>query len=463
MRANQADNFIFTTPSDRQLYIYILLNFPTRTPARQNTFFPPDIALFKRQTLLWANQFKTLCYLDSNEYQHDKYSDCEALVAVGTVRDLTVEHTGEEAFEQLKDLVDARKSWLFGFLTYELKNDIERLESRNFDGIGMSVLHFFEPKYVIQIYDKKVVIHSAENDSADIFFQIQNTRVHIDLNKKTNITIQPRIPKNNYLNIVEKIRQHIIEGDLYEMNFCQEFFAENTDIEPLTLFLKLNELAKAPFSSFYKKNNQYLLCTSPERFLKKQGQQLISQPIKGTIRRGNTPTEDDLLKTKLHQSTKDRAENVMIVDLVRNDLTRSSHTGTIRVEELFGIYPFEQVNHMISTISSTLREDVHAVDAIRHAFPPGSMTGAPKVMSMELIELYEQTQRGLYSGAVGYFTPDGDFDFNVVIRSMLYNASSRYLSFQVGGAIVYDSVPEREYKECLLKAKAILQTVYSKM
>jgi len=438
-----------------------LIEFSTLTHTQKTTFFPPDIAFFKRQALLWANQFDTLCYLDSNEYQHDTYSTCEALVAVGAVRELTVAHTGERAFEQLKDLVDARKSWLFGFLTYDLKNDIERLESRNFDGIKMPVLHFFEPKYVIQIYDKKVVIHSRENDNENIFYQIQNTRIDIDLNKKTNIAVQPRIPKNDYLNIVEKIRQHIIEGDLYEMNFCQEFFAENADVEPLAMFFRLNELAKAPFSSFYKKNNQYLLCVSPERFLKKQGQQLISQPIKGTIKRGNTPAEDAELQATLRHSTKDRAENVMIVDLVRNDLTRNSRTGTIRVEELFGVYPFEQVNHMISTITSTLREDVHAVDAIRHAFPMGSMTGAPKVMSMQLIEEYEQTKRGLYSGAMGYFTPEGDFDFNVVIRSMLYSASSGYLSFQVGGAIVYDSVPEREYEECLLKAKAMLETISS--
>ncbi len=438
-----------------------MIDFPTLTHTQKTTFFPTDLALFKRQALLWANHFDTVCYLDSNEYQHDKYSTCEGLVAVGAARELTVAHTDEGAFEQLKDLVDARKSWLFGFMTYDLKNDIERLESHNFDGIKMPVLHFFEPKYVIQIYDEKVVIHSQENDSEFVFHQIQNTRVDIDLNATTNIAVQPRIPKNKYLNIVEKIRQHIIEGDLYEMNFCQEFFAENTEIEPLALFLRLNELAKAPFSSFYKKNNQYLLCTSPERFLKKQGQQLISQPIKGTIKRGNTVTEDTKLQSTLRQSVKDRAENVMIVDLVRNDLTRSSETGTIRVEELFGVYPFEQVNHMISTITSTLREDIHAVDAIRHAFPMGSMTGAPKVMSMQLIEQYEQTRRGLYSGAVGYFTPDGDFDFNVVIRSMLYNASSRYLSFQVGGAIVYDSVPEREYEECLLKAKAMLETISS--
>ena len=436
-----------------------MIDFPTLTSSPKTTFFPSNLALFKRQALLWANQFDTVCHLDSNEYQHDKYSSCEALVAVGAVRELAIAHTGEGAFKQLKDLVDERKSWLFGFLTYDLKNDIERLDSRNFDGVGMPVLHFFEPKYVIQIYDEKVVIHSKENDSEDIFYQIENTLVDIDFDKKTNIAVQPRIPKNEYLNIVEKIRQHIIEGDLYEMNFCQEFFAENIEIEPLTLFLRLNELAKAPFSSFYKKNNQYLLCASPERFLKKQGQQLISQPIKGTIRRGNTPAEDVELQSRLRHSTKDRAENVMIVDLVRNDLTRSSRTGTIRVKELFGVYPFEQVNHMISTITSTLCEDIHAVDAIRHAFPMGSMTGAPKVMSMQLIEQYEQTKRGLYSGAVGYFTPEGDFDFNVVIRSMLYSASSRYLSFQVGGAIVYDSVPESEYEECLLKAQAMLETI----
>ncbi len=437
----------------------MVTHFHTPTKTICTTFPVADVAMFKRRALTWADQFDTLCYLDNNYYQHAKYQDYETLIAIDTVRELTVECTGQDAFEQLKNYINDKKSWLFGFLTYDLKNDIEKLQSANFDGIDLPVLHFFEPRYLIEIQSDSVIIHTNENDSEDIFIQIQNTPIHTDLNNSPPISIQSRIHKNNYLKTVEKIRQHIIEGDVYEMNFCQEFYAENADIHPVSLFMRLNDLAKAPFASFYKKNNRYLLSASPERFLKKEGQQLISQPIKGTIGRGRSAEEDAQLQNLLRHSDKDKAENVMIVDLVRNDLTRSSKTGTIKVEELFGVYPFEQVHHIISTVTSTLRDDVHVVDAIRHAFPMGSMTGAPKVMSMQLIEHYEQTRRGLYSGAVGYFTPEGDFDFNVVIRSILYNAISKYISFQVGGAIVYDSVPEKEYEECLLKAKAMLEVL----
>ena len=202
-----------------------------------------------------------------------------------------------------------------------------------------------------------------------------------------------------------------------------------------------------------------MLCGSPERFLRKKGRQLISQPIKGTIRRGVTQQEDEVLRQQLHQSLKDRAENVMIVDLVRNDLARSCQAGTVRVPELFGTYPFRQVWQMISTVTGQQHEQVDWLAAIKNAFPMGSMTGAPKVMSMQLIEKYEKSRRGLYSGAVGYITPNRDFDFNVVIRSILYNQIRQYLSFQVGGAIVYDSDPEQEYQECLLKAKGMLKAL----
>jgi len=427
----------------------------------RTTFPLSNVAIFKRQALAWADQFDTLCYLDNNKYEHANYQDYETLIAVDTVRELTIPNNGQSPFEQLKSFINHKKGWLFGFLTYDLKNDVEKLQSNNYDGIGLPVLHFFEPRYLIEIQVDKVVIHSNENNSEEIFIQIQNTAIDDHLNNNSSIKVQSRIDKNDYLKTVEKIRQHIIEGDLYEMNFCQEFFAESAKIHPVSLFTRLNDLAKAPFASFYKKNNRYLLSASPERFLKKEGQQLISQPIKGTIGRGRSVEEDAQLQETLRQSEKDKAENVMIVDLVRNDLTRSSKTGTIKVEELFGVYPFEQVHHIISTVTSTLRDDVHAVDAIRHAFPMGSMTGAPKVMSMQLIEHYEETRRGLYSGAVGYFTPEGDFDFNVVIRSILYNKTSKYISFQVGGAIVYDSVPEKEYEECLLKAKAMLEVLGS--
>ena len=243
------------------------------------------------------------------------------------------------------------------------------------------------------------------------------------------------------------------------MNFCQEFFAENTALDPVAFFLKLNEAAQAPFSAFYKLNDQYLACASPERFLKKTNNQLISQPIKGTSRRGKTPEEDEQLKTELRNDAKNQSENVMIVDLVRNDLGKSCVAGTVQVTELFGTYSFPTVHQMISTVEGTLQNDLDFVDALENAFPMGSMTGAPKVRAMQLIEQYEKTKRGLYSGAVGYITPEGDFDFNVVIRSVLYNQKNQYLSFQVGGAIVADSVPEREYEECLVKATGVMRAL----
>ena len=239
------------------------------------------------------------------------------------------------------------------------------------------------------------------------------------------------------------------------MNFCQEFYVEDIYLVPASLFEKFNKISKAPFSTFYRLDKKYLLSASPERFLKKEGNQLISQPIKGTIKRGETTKENKQLTQQLFESKKDRSENIMIVDLVRNDLSRTCLPGTVQVKELFGIYPFEQVNHLISTITGTLAPSMDFADALKNAFPMGSMTGAPKIRSMELIEQYEQSKRGLYSGAVGYITPKGDFDFNVIIRSMLYDASSRYLSFQVGGAIVNDSIPILEYEECLLKVAGI--------
>ncbi|PID89409.1 MAG: hypothetical protein CSB01_02115 [Bacteroidia bacterium] len=250
-------------------------------------------------------------------------------------------------------------------------------------------------------------------------------------------------------------------GDIYEINFCQEFFAEQVCINPEQLYNHLKKVSPTPYGCFYKTRNHYLLSASPERFIKKKGTKLISQPIKGTAKRGANKEEDDTIKHHLFTDAKERAENIMIVDLVRNDLSHTATKGSVKVEELCGIYSFPQVHQMISTVVANLRNDIHFVEAIKQCFPMGSMTGAPKIRAMKLIEQYESTKRGLYSGAVGYITPQGDFDFNVVIRSILYNATNKYLSFMVGGAITMQSNPEKEYEECLLKAKAIRKTLSS--
>ncbi|RYY24748.1 MAG: anthranilate synthase component I family protein, partial [Sphingobacteriaceae bacterium] len=254
-------------------------------------------------------------------------------------------------------------------------------------------------------------------------------------------------------------KQHIIRGDIYETNFCQEFYAENIEIDPVSVFQELNAASPTPFACYFKAHDKHILSASPERFLAKRDQQLISQPIKGTSARATSPQQDEHQKNLLKNSIKEQAENVMIVDLVRNDLTKSAVSGSVQVEELFGIYSFKQVHQMISTITATLDEAIDLTDAIKNTFPPGSMTGAPKLKAMQLMEQFEGSKRSIYAGAVGYFSPNEDFDFNVIIRTVLYNQTEKYLSFQVGSAITFQSEPEAEYEECLLKASAMMRVL----
>jgi len=272
------------------------------------------------------------------------------------------------------------------------------------------------------------------------------------------VAIQHRIQKETYIGIIEKLRQHILRGDCYEINFCQEFYATAVKVDPLLAYHRLTELSPNPFSAFYKLHDKYCCCASPERYLKRTGNKIISQPIKGTSKRNlNDKQLDEDNKQYLLQSSKEKAENVMVVDLVRNDLSRICVPGSVKVEELFGIYSFPQVHQMISTVCGELKEGVSIADIFRETFPMGSMTGAPKIRVMQLVEQYERTKRGLFSGAIGYIRPGGDLDFNVVIRSLFYNASTQYLSFQTGSGITFYSEPEKEYEECMMKAEAMLR------
>jgi para-aminobenzoate synthetase component 1 len=271
--------------------------------------------------------------------------------------------------------------------------------------------------------------------------------------------LRPRLPKADYLQAVESVREDILNGEVYELNLCQEFYAENISLHPVDVFWRLQAASPAPFAGFVRWHDHFLLCASPERFLARRGPTIISQPIKGTIARGATPAEDERQRQALLADEKERAENLMIVDLVRNDLARVALTGTVQVPELFGLYPFRHVWQMISTVQAQLPAETELVDVLRATFPMGSMTGAPKIRAMQLIEHYERSRRGLYSGSMAWADANGDFDLNVVIRSLQFRQDTGYLSFQVGSAITYDSVPEREYEECLLKAKALLQVL----
>ena len=376
------------------------------------------------------------------------------MVAVGAKTEITAEPGA--AFEQLQQFRELHPGWMTGFFTYDLKNEIEDLTSGNPDGLGFPGLYFFVPEYLL-IFRKDEVEIIAE-DPGKVFKGVEEQVIGSQTGKP-EITIQSRMSKAAYVNAVQKIQEHINRGDIYVTNFCQEFFAENAVIDPLSVFTKLNEVSPNPFSAFFRLKNKYILCATPERFLAKRGSKLISQPIKGTTKRGETLAEDEALVNELRNHTKELQENVMIVDLVRNDLTHSAKAGTVKMEELFGIYSFAHVHQMISTVVCEIAHGVSEVQAIKNTFPMGSMTGAPKISAMQLMEKYERSRRGVYSGAIGYFSPDGDFDFNVVIRTILYNQAQQYLSFQAGSAITYHADAEKEYEECLLKAQAILEVL----
>lgn len=420
-----------------------------------------ELQHIKDKALDWANQFEVCLLLNNNESLNAfGLHEIEFALAAG-VKNAFV-GTNQDDFEALKAFRNIHKNeYCFGFFTYDLKNQIEDISSNNFDGIQFPSLYFFVPEHVFIINKNGEIIFKSNlyNSFEEWLESIEKyEQTSIATSKKT--VLKQRVSKEIYSENIEKIKQHIIAGDVYEMNYCMEFYDNDASINPIEIYKQLQINSPVPFGSFIKYFDKYLACASPERFILKQEQKLFSQPIKGTIKRNlNNESEDNHLKELLLHSEKERAENLMIVDLVRNDLAHSSKTGTVKVEELFGIYSFKQVHQMISTVSSVIDEKVDVVDAIKNAFPMGSMTGAPKVMAMELIEQYEATKRGLYSGAVGYFAPNGNFDFNVVIRSIQYNESNKYLSLMVGGAITFDSVAAHEYDECLLKAQATMQVL----
>ena len=409
------------------------------------------------QMLNWANRFNIFCFLDNMQYDFSEPA-FECLVAAGCKN--SVESAAGNAFQSLQDLRAAQKDeWLFGHFSFDLKNETARSSSQNFDGIGFPDLFFFVPEIVLQL-DRTAVMITCDGDASDIFTSILSCPKDILASTEMQVHVQNRISKADYISIIEKLRQHILRGDCYEINFCQEFFAEDARIDPLVVYDRLSRISPNPFSGLYKLNDKYCCCASPERYLKKTGNRVFSQPIKGTSKRDpEHPLRDEENRQYLAQSSKEKSENVMVVDLVRNDLSRICIPGSVKVDELFGLYSFPQVHQMISTVSGELEDDTDPVDVIRETFPMGSMTGAPKQRVLELIEKYEQTRRGLFSGAIGYFKPTGnghaDFDLNVVIRSILYNAGKKYLSFQTGSGITFYCDAENEYEECLLKAGAI--------
>jgi len=407
--------------------------------------------------LNWANQFNIFCLLDNNQYNQG-HSAFECMLAAGCKRSFTPNNGA--TFDQLQQFHQQQPSWLFGHLGYGLKDETESVFTSKSTLIDFGKAFFFEPEILIRLEDHQLHIESDTLDPALIFDQIEACSGERPAQRYAPVNATALMSKEAYIKAVTTLKQHIKRGDCYELNFCQYFLAQHTIVDPSYLFQKLSSLSPNPFNALYKLNDRYCICASPERFLQKTGQTLLSQPIKGTIKRNtNDAIEDEANKQQLLNSQKEKSENVMVVDLVRNDLSRVCEEGSVYVDELFGIYSFPQVHQMISSVKGTLRSNLHFTDALKATFPMGSMTGAPKKRVMELIDQYETHARGLFSGSIGYITPNEDFDFNVVIRSIFYDASQHLVTFAAGGGITFYSDPEQEYEESLLKAQAIIKVL----
>ncbi len=412
---------------------------------------------FKQKMLNWANQFNIFCFMDNNDYQFDTPAfDC--MLAAGVRRSISMQQ--ENSFEVLQKFYQEKPSWLFGHLGYGLKDQLEDVTSTHADFIDFGKGFFFEPEVLLQVQNDKLLVVSEQVGADEILQTILDTNARPRAQKNVSgMAPVVSMSKAAYLDAIASLQMHIQRGDCYEINFCQQFSMHPVSVDPLQVFDNLLTLSPSPFSVLYRYNNKYCLCASPERYLKKTGSMVVSQPIKGTSKRLPDADADKTSKQHLLQSAKERSENVMIVDLVRNDLSKICKEGTVVVDELFGIYSFPQVHQMISTIKGELKDDLGWTDAIKATFPMGSMTGAPKKRVLQLIDQYEPTSRGLFSGSIGYVDPSGNIDFNVVIRSIFYDEEKKKLSFSAGGGITANSIPEEEYAESLLKAEALFKVL----
>ncbi len=408
-------------------------------------FYPDSPEKFREKALRWASGFDTYMFVNGNRY--DTLHGCfPEKLAVGARRELKAD---DRVFEQLDAFAGQPHGWIFGYLSYDVKNETEALNSQNPDRLAFPTACFFEPEVLVSFFDHGV--HIEADDAIRIYDEINSSPAPFPI-RLPRVTFCPETGRNDYLRTGRLLRSRIVEGDIYEINYCVRYYAEQVDLSPLSAYWSLNGISPAPFSLLFESGGQAIMSASPERFLKKTGDRLVSQPMKGTIRRGSTIEEDESLKAALRASEKEIAENMMIMDLVRNDLARVCKSGSVVVEDLFGVYTFPKVHQMITTIAGDTRLDSTIGKILRATFPMGSMTGAPKIRAMELIDQYEAFYRGAFSGAAGYITPDNDFDFNVLIRSLFYNKSDRHLSFGVGSAITYDCELEKEWEECQLKA-----------
>lgn len=408
-------------------------------------FSRQDLDTIKVKVLLYIAKSDTFTFLDNNQY------------AIAPNRYELLAGTGCRTGYTYQDLSLVR-DWIFGNLPFEFDPKVTGNEVP-----AHHPEYFYTPDMVIYIpAGQNCLVVEAYSDPDSIIqdiIAIPDKETDLEYAMPHSAHILSLIDQETYIERIEQIREDIFQGKYYELNYCIPFYVRDITIDPVVLFHQQNRLNPAPMAALHKHKNEYLICTSPERFIYKNKQLILSQPIKGTAPRGDTPQEQAENKAALSRSEKDKSENVMIVDLTRNDLARCCETASVTVPELFGVYEFPFVYQMISTIQGTLKEGMHFQDVLQCTFPMGSMTGAPKATVIDHIQKYEPEARGLYSGTVFYINPDGDYDSNVVIRSIVYCPRGKSLSFKVGGAITYDSTALQEWEEIQWKAASMKRAI----
>lgn len=413
-----------------------------------------DLPKIKKQLIQWGNQFEHIVWLDSNSYLEIDRT-YEAVLAVDAHK--VFQSDSKEALEDLKEYRKANKDWLFGYLSFNAadKTSVKNKESKL---PKYPKLHFFHPKKIFLLKQNSIEIHYAsiceEEIEAD-WNTINNIKVEDYEREALHLPIQAKLSKQAYLEKINKIQDYIRQGKITEINFCQEFYAHAELKNPLAIYQHLNAISSTPFASYVRMEEDYILCASPERYLSNTAGLIKAQPIKGTAKRKENTLEDRKIRLGLETNEKEIAENVLITEMLVEEFYEIAEEESVQITELCKAYSFKQVHQLISTIVCHLKPELSEVDAIKATYPMGSMTGIPKDITLKIIEELENFDRGLYSGSVGYFAPNGDFDFNVVIRSILYNAKSKYVSFAAGGAITALSDPEEEYQETMLKVKAM--------
>lgn len=352
------------------------------------------------------------------------------------------------------------QDWIFGHLCYDLKNELEQLEPRLLPAEDFPLSQWFVPRWVIEWRGTELLLHVHPNDEAE---GVRLVEALCAERPRTSVATPAvwveQTTREDYLKRAEVLLDHIQRGDIYEVNYCTERRAQLPGWDPYAAFQQLLQRSDAPFAAFHRLGDHFALCASPERFLSFQDDRIVGQPMKGTRPRSTDVDKDRRFALDLASDDKERSENIMALDVMRNDLSRVAASGSVLVEELCGVHAYEHVYQMVSTVSARLREGLSPFDAVLAAFPMASMTGAPKLRAMQLIDAAEERARGLFSGTLGFFAPDGSGDLNVVIRTVLYDAATGQASLTTGSALTATCDPEREWEECALKARSVIEAL----